>query len=157
MVTSGEGWGEGTARDLGTDTYTMPCVKWIADKDPLYSTGNSAQCVRQAGWRGEWALAHVRLSCAAAPLKQHCQPAPLQCEAKHKEADKCSRKQKRKAQVKEGVGCERTCTRYWRKVCERVHTYIHVSKHTHTHTHVCTHEYTVTGPKSRVWPEGSRR
>ena len=49
MVTSGEGWGEGTARDLGMDMYTMPCLKRIADKDPLYSTGNSAQCPA-AGW-----------------------------------------------------------------------------------------------------------
>ena len=44
MVTSGGGWGEGVARDLGVDMYTLLCLKWIANKDLLDSTGNSAQC-----------------------------------------------------------------------------------------------------------------
>ena len=51
MVTSGGGWGEGVARDLGVDMYTLLCLKWIANKDLLYSTGNSAQCYVVA-WMG---------------------------------------------------------------------------------------------------------
>ena len=62
--------------------------------------------------------------------------------------------------MKEGVGCERSCTRYGRKVVEEVRgctpTYIHVSKHTHMREYVCTHEYTAIGPKRRAWPEGSK-
>ena len=35
--------GEGTVRELGIDMYTPPYLKWIANKDLVYSTGNSAQ------------------------------------------------------------------------------------------------------------------
>ena len=42
----GEGWGEGIVRELGIDMYTLLYLKWITNKDLLYSTGNSAQyCV----------------------------------------------------------------------------------------------------------------
>jgi len=54
MVTSGGGWGEGVARDLGVDMYTLLCLKWIANKDLLYSTGNSAQCYVVAWMGGEF-------------------------------------------------------------------------------------------------------
>ena len=35
--------GEGTVRELGIDMYTPPYLKWITNKDLVYSTGNSAQ------------------------------------------------------------------------------------------------------------------
>jgi len=43
MVTRVEGWEEGTVREFGTDMYTLLYLKWITNKDLLYSTGNSAQ------------------------------------------------------------------------------------------------------------------
>ena len=33
------------------DMYTVLCLKWITNKDPLYSTGNSAQRY-MAAWMG---------------------------------------------------------------------------------------------------------
>ena len=39
-----EGCGEGTVREFGTDMYTLLYLKWITNKDLLYSTWNSAQC-----------------------------------------------------------------------------------------------------------------
>ena len=43
MVTRGEGWREGIFKEFGTDMYTLLYLKWITNKDLLYSTGNSAQ------------------------------------------------------------------------------------------------------------------
>ena len=43
MVTRGEGWGGGIVSECGTDMYTLLYLKWITNKDLLYSTGNSAQ------------------------------------------------------------------------------------------------------------------
>ena len=40
----GEGWGEGIVMEFGMDMYTLLNLKWITDKDLLYSTGNSAHC-----------------------------------------------------------------------------------------------------------------
>ena len=54
MVTSGGGWGKGVARDLGVDMYTLLCLKWIANKDLLDSTGNSAQRYVVAWMGGEF-------------------------------------------------------------------------------------------------------
>ena len=39
MVTRGEGWGEAD-RDSGIDMYILLYLKWITNKDLLYSTGN---------------------------------------------------------------------------------------------------------------------
>ena len=39
----GEAWEEGTAREFGIDMYPLLYLKWITNKDLLYSTGNSAQ------------------------------------------------------------------------------------------------------------------
>ena len=36
--------GEGIVREFGMDMYTLLYLKWITNKDLLYSTGNSAQC-----------------------------------------------------------------------------------------------------------------
>ena len=37
------GWGGGIVREFGTGMYTLLYLKWITNKDLLYSTGNSAQ------------------------------------------------------------------------------------------------------------------
>ena len=44
--------GEETVREFGIDMYTLLYLKWITNKDLLYSTGNSAQCYVPA-WMGE--------------------------------------------------------------------------------------------------------
>jgi hypothetical protein len=43
MVTRGEGWEGGIVRKLGIDMYTLLNLKWVSNKDLLYSTRNSAQ------------------------------------------------------------------------------------------------------------------
>ena len=42
-VTSRERWGKGIVREFGIDMCTLLYLKWIANKDLLYSTGNFAQ------------------------------------------------------------------------------------------------------------------
>ena len=37
-------------REFGMDMYTLLYLKWIMNKDLLYSTGNSVQCYVAAGW-----------------------------------------------------------------------------------------------------------
>ena len=44
MVASGEGHGEGIVREFEIDMYTLLYLKWITNKDLLYSTRNSSQC-----------------------------------------------------------------------------------------------------------------
>ena len=41
-VVGGE-WRRGIVREFGMDLYTLLYLKWITNKDLLYSTGNSAQ------------------------------------------------------------------------------------------------------------------
>ena len=41
VVASGDGWREGIVRELGVDMHTLLYLKWITNKDLLYSTGNS--------------------------------------------------------------------------------------------------------------------
>ena len=43
--------GEGIVREFGMDMYTLLYLKWITNKDLLYSTWNSAQCYIVA-WMG---------------------------------------------------------------------------------------------------------
>ena len=43
--------GDGMARDLGVDMYTLRCVEWVTNKDLLCSAGSSAQC-SVAAWMG---------------------------------------------------------------------------------------------------------
>ena len=38
------GKGEGIVREFGMIMHTLLYLKWITNKDLLYSTGNSAQC-----------------------------------------------------------------------------------------------------------------
>ena len=73
MVTRGQEWGEGIFRELGINMYTLLYLKWMTNKDLLYSTGNSAQCY-VAAWMGrefggEWIHVYVWLSPFAVHLK----------------------------------------------------------------------------------------
>ena len=70
--------GEGIVREFGIDMYTLLYLKWVANKDLLYSTWNSAQCY-VATWMGgefggEWMHVYVWLSPFAVHLEpsQHC-------------------------------------------------------------------------------------
>ena len=51
MIAKGEEWRKGIVREFGMDMYTLLYLKWITNKDVLYSTGNSAQCY-VAAWMG---------------------------------------------------------------------------------------------------------
>ena len=69
------------------DMYTLLCLEWITNKDPLYSTGNSAQGY-VAAWLvefgGEWIHIHIQLSRSVVLLKlsQHCSSAICQYKIK---------------------------------------------------------------------------
>ena len=60
------------------DMYALLYLKWITDKDLLYSTGNSAQCYVAAWMGGEFGgrmdIVYAWLSRSAGHLKlpQHC-------------------------------------------------------------------------------------
>ena len=70
------------------DMYTLLYLKWITNKDLLYSTGNSVQCYVAAEmgrkFRGEWVHVYVWLSPLIVHLKssQHRQSAILQYKIK---------------------------------------------------------------------------
>ena len=58
MIAMGARWGEGIVREFEINMYALLCLKWIINKDVLYSKGNAAQCY-VAAWtggefRGEW-------------------------------------------------------------------------------------------------------
>ena len=42
-----------TVKESGMDMYTLLYLKWITNKDLLYSTGNSARYY-MAAWMGGW-------------------------------------------------------------------------------------------------------
>jgi len=72
MVTR-ERIGEGIVREFGIDMYTLLYLKWVANKDLLYSTWNSAQCY-VATWMGgefggEWIHVYAWLSPFVVHLK----------------------------------------------------------------------------------------
>ena len=50
----GEGSGKGIVRTFGMDMYTLLHLKWITNKDLLYSTWNSAQYYMAAWMGGEF-------------------------------------------------------------------------------------------------------
>jgi len=54
MVPKEEGWGEGIVRALRVDVYTLLYLKWITNKDLLYSTRKSVQCYISAWMGGEF-------------------------------------------------------------------------------------------------------
>ena len=65
--------GEGIDREFGKVMYALLYLKWITNKDLLYSTWNSAQCYVPPGWEqgfgGEWIHVYVWLSPFAVHLK----------------------------------------------------------------------------------------
>ena len=73
----GRGW-KGIVRRFGMDMYTQQYVKWITNKDLLYSIWNSAQCYMAARmgaeFEGEWIHVYEWLSPSAVhrKLAQHC-------------------------------------------------------------------------------------
>ena len=60
------------------DMYTLLYLKWITNKDLLYSTGNSPRCYVAAwiggGFGGDWIHVYLWWSPSAVHLKlpQHC-------------------------------------------------------------------------------------
>ena len=44
----------GKEREFGMDMYTVPCLKWITNKDLLYGIWSSAQCYVAAWTGGEY-------------------------------------------------------------------------------------------------------
>ena len=55
--------GEGIVKEFGMDMYMLLYLKWITNKDLLYSTGNSAQYY-VAAWmgrefEGDWIHMHI--------------------------------------------------------------------------------------------------
>ena len=54
MVARGNKDGEGIARKFGIAMYTLLYLKWITNKDLLYSTRNSVQCDAAAWMGGEF-------------------------------------------------------------------------------------------------------
>ena len=71
-------WGEGTAKDFGMVMYTLLYLKWITNKNLMYSTWNSVQCYLSAwmevGLRGQWIHVYGWLSpyTVHPKLSQHC-------------------------------------------------------------------------------------
>jgi len=68
-----KGWGKQIDWQFGMDTCTPLCLKWIANKDVLYSTVNSAQRY-MAAWMGgefggEWIHVYIWMSPFAIHLK----------------------------------------------------------------------------------------
>ena len=64
----GERCGEGIVRELGIDMYTLLYLKWITNKDLLYSKGNSAQCYVLPGWEGSLGESGYMYMYGRAPL-----------------------------------------------------------------------------------------
>ena len=73
MVEGEEGLGEGIAREFEINMYTRLYLKWITNKDLLYSTGSSAHVMCQPGWEGSLReneyMIYKRLSPSAVHLK----------------------------------------------------------------------------------------
>ena len=66
------GRGRGQFEAFGTDLHTLLYLKWITNKDLLYSTGNSVPRYRAAWMQGEfeeeWIHVYVWLSPFLVPL-----------------------------------------------------------------------------------------
>ena len=50
MAAEGEGWVKAVVREFGVDMYTLLYLKWMTNKDLLYSTCIAPCCV--AVWMG---------------------------------------------------------------------------------------------------------
>ena len=78
MVAREEGWDAGIAREFRMDMSKLLYLKWITNKDLLYSKRNFAQCY-VAAWMGrvfgrEWIHVFLWLNPFTVHLKllQHC-------------------------------------------------------------------------------------
>ena len=78
MVAGGKDGQKGIVREFRVNMYTLLYLKWITNRDLLYSTWNSAQCY-VAAWMGgefggEWIHVYVWMSPFGVHLKlsQHC-------------------------------------------------------------------------------------
>ena len=62
----GKGWKEGIVRQFEMDMYTLLYLKWVTNRDLLYSTWNSALCYvtvwMGVGFEGEWIHIYVWLN-----------------------------------------------------------------------------------------------
>ena len=82
MVT--RGWGGGISWEIGIDIYTLLYIKYITNKNLLYSTGNSTQYSVLAYLgkesKKEWIYVYVYLIHFAVQQKltQHCTSTILQ-------------------------------------------------------------------------------
>ena len=67
----GRGGWKGTVRGLGKVMYTLLYLRWITNKDALYSPGNAAQCGTAAwmgaGFGGEWTRGWLPESLCCSP------------------------------------------------------------------------------------------
>ena len=74
MVSRGKEWGKGIVRESGMVMCTQPSLKWITNKDLLYTTRNSAQhhvaAWIKAGFGGE----SVQFSLVAQSCPTLCDP-----------------------------------------------------------------------------------
>ena len=64
------------------DMYPLLCLKWVTNKDLLYSTWNSAQCYVAAwmggGLGGKWIHVYIRLGEGnGTPLQYSCLENPI--------------------------------------------------------------------------------
>ena len=71
IVTREEGWGEGIVREFGMDIRILLYLKWITNKDPLYSAGDSAQSYVAAWMRGEFGGARIHVYAWLSPFAVH--------------------------------------------------------------------------------------
>ena len=59
---------EGKVREFGMDIYILLCLKWITNKEILYSTWNSAQCYLAVWMGGEFVGEWIHVLCMAESL-----------------------------------------------------------------------------------------
>ena len=76
MVAVGEGWRERIVQKFGMDRYTVLYLKWITNKDLLYSTDNSAQCYVAAWMTAESGGELIHVCVWLSPLTVHLKLSP---------------------------------------------------------------------------------
>ena len=69
MVAGGKDGGRD--RESGMDMHTLLYLKWITNKDLLYSTGNSAQCYVAACMAGEFGRERIHVYVWLNPFAVH--------------------------------------------------------------------------------------
>ena len=68
MVTRGKEWGKGIVKEFGIDMYMLLYLKWVTNKDLLYSTGTSTQCYVTAWMEGSLGKNGYMYICGWVPL-----------------------------------------------------------------------------------------